>query len=105
MPPYLAFHLKKVALLIPCLRQTSAVFTPASCSRSTPMICSSVNPTASSSVSFQRPDSTQIWRKFRGSGQRQRRRSIYLKDEKLKLWVCDLKGQRDIGPDLRAQKS
>ena len=27
-PPYLAFHLLKVALLIPYLRQTSAVFAP-----------------------------------------------------------------------------
>jgi hypothetical protein len=28
---------------MPCLRQTSAVFAPASCSFSIPMICSSVN--------------------------------------------------------------
>ena len=43
IPPNLDFHLKNVALLIPCLRQTSAVDTPPSCSRNTPMICSSVN--------------------------------------------------------------
>jgi hypothetical protein len=30
-----------VALLIPCLRQTSPVFAPPSCSRKIPMICSS----------------------------------------------------------------
>ncbi len=30
-PPYFDFHLNKVALLIPCLRHTSAVFAPASC--------------------------------------------------------------------------
>jgi len=39
----LHFHLKNVALLIPCLWQRSAVFAPASCSRRIPMICSSVN--------------------------------------------------------------
>ena len=33
----------QVAVLIPCLRHTSAVESPASCSRSTAMICSSVN--------------------------------------------------------------
>src|SRR5580693_1293203 len=32
-----------VSQLIPYLRQTSAVFVPASCSRKIPMICSSVN--------------------------------------------------------------
>jgi hypothetical protein len=32
-----------VALLIPCRRQSSAVFAPASCSRRMAMICSSVN--------------------------------------------------------------
>jgi hypothetical protein len=37
-PPYLAFHLKNVALLIPYLRQRSAVLAPASCSRKIPMI-------------------------------------------------------------------
>jgi hypothetical protein len=34
----LAFHLLNVALEIPCLRQTSAVAAPASCSRNIPMI-------------------------------------------------------------------
>src|SRR5580693_9342709 len=43
MPPYLAFQLYSVASDMPCLRARSAVFAPASCSRSTPMICSSVN--------------------------------------------------------------
>src|SRR6185437_10491152 len=43
IPPNFAFHLKKVALLTPCLRHRSAVFIPASCSRNIPMICSSVN--------------------------------------------------------------
>src|SRR3546814_8820823 len=33
MPPYLAFHAYSVALLMPCLRHTSAVFIPPSCSR------------------------------------------------------------------------
>jgi hypothetical protein len=51
---------------MPCLRQTSATFIPASCSRRTPMICSSVN-----RLRFIHPsplrvaDSTQIWRNFR----------------------------------------
>src|SRR3984957_4755922 len=43
MPPYLAFELYSVASETPCLRARSAVFAPASCSFSTPMICSSVN--------------------------------------------------------------
>ena len=43
MPPYLAFQLYRVASEIPCLRASSPVFAPASCSRSTAMICSSVN--------------------------------------------------------------
>src|ERR1700737_2195567 len=43
MPPYLAFQLYSVASETPCLRARSAVFAPASCSRSTPIICSSVN--------------------------------------------------------------
>ncbi len=32
-PPYFTFHLLNVALLIPCLRQTSAAFAPTSCPR------------------------------------------------------------------------
>src|SRR3984885_14688817 len=43
MPPYLAFQLYSVASDTPCLRARSAVFTPASCSRSTATICSSEN--------------------------------------------------------------
>ena len=39
----LGLPLKNVALLIPCLRQTSPVFEPASCSRRIAMIRSSVN--------------------------------------------------------------
>ena len=42
-PAVLRLPLVKGCLLTPCLRQTSAVFAPASCSRSTAMICSSVN--------------------------------------------------------------
>lgn len=42
-PPRLAFQMKKVASLTPCRRHTSAVFCPASCSYSMPMICSSLN--------------------------------------------------------------
>ena len=42
-PPNLAFHFYYVAFEIPCLRHTSAVATPASCSRRIIMICSSVN--------------------------------------------------------------
>jgi len=42
-PSDFAFHRKNVASLKPCLRQTSVVDLPASCSRSTPMICSSLN--------------------------------------------------------------
>src|SRR5262249_32069578 len=38
IPPNFDFHLKNVALLIPCFRQTSAVLAPASCSRRIPMI-------------------------------------------------------------------
>src|SRR3546814_4315038 len=54
MPPYLAFHAYSVALLMPCLRHTSAVFIPPSCSRSTAMICSSLNPVFLTSVSSRR---------------------------------------------------
>src|SRR5262249_34853661 len=43
MPPYFAFHLYNVALLMPCFRQTSSLLTPASCSRRIAMICSSLN--------------------------------------------------------------
>src|ERR1700722_17996387 len=43
MPPYLAFELYSVASETQCLRARSAVFAPASCSFSTPMIRSSVN--------------------------------------------------------------
>src|SRR5271166_5935449 len=43
MPPDLAFHLENVAPETPYLRQTSAVFAPASCSFKIPRICSSVN--------------------------------------------------------------
>ena len=38
-PPYFDFHLKNVALPMPCLRQTSTVFDPTSCSRKIAMIC------------------------------------------------------------------
>src|SRR3546814_4111409 len=54
LPPYLAFHAYSVALLMPCLRHTSAVFIPPSCSRSTAMICSSLNLVFLTSVSSRR---------------------------------------------------
>src|SRR5207248_823996 len=57
----------QLALLAPCLRQTSAVFAPASCSRRIAMICSSVK-RLGFIVRLPRTDSTQIWRSFRGSG-------------------------------------
>jgi hypothetical protein len=55
--------------LIPCLRQTSPVFDPVSCSRRIAMIRSSVNLDCLISVSLQVTDSTHFWRKFWGSGQ------------------------------------
>src|SRR3546814_10826719 len=55
LPPYLAFHAYSVALLMPCLRQTSAVFIPPSCSRSTPLICSSPHLALLTSVSPRPP--------------------------------------------------
>src|SRR3546814_2368470 len=54
MPPYLAFHAYSVALLMPCLRHTSAVFIPPSCSRRTAMICSSLTLVFLTSVSSRR---------------------------------------------------
>src|ERR1700731_2702970 len=69
MPPYLAFQLYSVASETPCLRARSAVFAPASCSRSTPIICSSVNLARFICPSFTRPDSNSAWRKLAGAGQ------------------------------------
>src|SRR3984893_15520010 len=69
MPPYLAFQLYSVASETPCLRARSAVFAPASCSRSTPIICSSVNLARFICPSFTRPDSNSAWRKFAVEGQ------------------------------------
>src|SRR6202040_859377 len=69
MPPYLAFQLYSVASETPCLRARSAVFAPASCSRSTPIICSSVNLARFICPSFTRPDSNSAWRKFAVAGQ------------------------------------
>jgi len=66
-PPYLAFHLKNVALLIPYLRQTSAVLAPASCSRKIPMIRSSVNRLGFMSIPFPVTDSTHFWRILQSS--------------------------------------
>src|SRR5437763_14913486 len=68
MPPYLAFQLYSVASETPCLRAKSAVFAPASCSRSTPIICSSVNLARFICPSFRRPDSNFNWRKSAGAG-------------------------------------
>jgi hypothetical protein len=58
-----------IALLIACLRHTSAVAAPASCSRRTAMICSSVNRLARIVRPFPATDSTHFWRYFRGSRQ------------------------------------
>jgi hypothetical protein len=58
----LAFHLQKFALLTPCLRQTSAVFPPLSCSRSIPMIYSSVNLDRVIGPSPLRHGRYQVWR-------------------------------------------
>jgi hypothetical protein len=46
----------------------SAVFAPASCSRSTPIICCSVNLARFICPSFTRPDSNSAWRKFAVAG-------------------------------------
>src|SRR6202171_385046 len=72
MPPYLAFQLYSVASETPCLRARSAVFAPASCSRSTPIICSSLNLARFICPSFTRPDSNSAWRKVAVAGQRHR---------------------------------
>src|SRR5436853_6881265 len=69
MPPYLAFQLYSVASETPCLRAKSAVFAPASCSRSTPIICSSVNLARFICPSFRRPDSNFNLRKSAEAGQ------------------------------------
>ncbi len=64
-PPYFAFHVWNVALLIPCFRHASTIETPASCSRKIPMICSCVNLSiASSSGPSFGSDSSFVWRKF-----------------------------------------
>src|ERR1700674_1597494 len=68
IPPNLAFQLYSVASETPYLRANSAVFAPASCSRSTPIICSSVNLARFICPSFRRPDSNFNWRKSAGAG-------------------------------------
>src|ERR1700688_4097329 len=68
MPPNFAFQLYSVASETPCFRARSAVFAPASCSRSTPIICSSVNLARFICPSFTRPDSNSTWRKLAGAG-------------------------------------
>src|SRR4051794_16056054 len=70
MPPNFAFQLYSVASETPCFRAKSAVFAPASCSRSTPIICSSVNLARFICPSFRRPDSNFNWRKSAGAGQK-----------------------------------
>src|SRR5262249_31730509 len=70
-PPNLAFHLSNVASDMPCLRHTSAVVAPASCSRRIPMICSSLNRLPFIVRLLSVTDSTPFWRNFRGSGQRE----------------------------------
>src|SRR6516225_2878500 len=54
---------------MPCLRYTSTVFVPASCSRRIAIICSSLNRLRFIVRPPLGSDSTQIWRRFRGSGQ------------------------------------
>lgn len=71
IPPYLAFQLYRVASEMPCLRARSAVFAPASCSLSTPMICSSVNRARFINPSSLGPDSNRVWRIFAVAGQGQ----------------------------------
>src|ERR1700722_12814614 len=80
MPPYLAFQLYSVASETPCLRARSAVFAPASCSRSTPIICSSVNLARFICPSFTRPDSNSAWRKFAVAGHhlKEQRRNLII---------------------------
>jgi hypothetical protein len=56
-----------VAPLIPCRRQTSAVFAPASCSRRIAMICSSVNFDLLISGPLLGPDSSIRWTSYRGA--------------------------------------
>jgi hypothetical protein len=68
MPPYLAFHLKKVASLIPCLWQTSAVFAPASYALTIATICSSLN-LLFFMAQLLATDPTHFWRSFHSSGQ------------------------------------
>src|SRR3984885_4905819 len=70
IPPNVAVQLYSVASETPCLRAKSAVFAPAACSRSTPIICSSVNLARFICPSFRRPDSNFNWRKSAGAGQR-----------------------------------
>jgi hypothetical protein len=77
MPPYLAFQLYSVASETPCLRARSAVFAPASCSRSTQIICSSVNLARFICPSFTRPDSNSAWTKFAVAGQSARNGPIF----------------------------
>gem|GEM_PF-3232740 len=43
MPPYFDFHVYNVTSAKPCLRESAATDTPASCSFKTPMIFSSVS--------------------------------------------------------------
>lgn len=74
MPRNLASYLKNVALLIPFLRQTSPVATPASCSRRIEIICSSVNLDFLFVQLPLRPsDFTQAWISLRGSDQQERK--------------------------------
>src|SRR3954466_6831311 len=57
-----------LASLTPCLRQRSAIDTPASCSFKIPMICSSVNDCASCSGPRLGPERTSNWIKPEGQG-------------------------------------
>src|ERR1700738_596045 len=86
MPPYLAFQLYSVASETPCLRARSAVFVPASCSRSTPIICSSVTLSRFICPSFTRPDSNSAWRKFAVAGHTREKRWLELSSKHDKVW-------------------
>src|SRR4026207_2300916 len=54
---------------MPCLRHTSAVFAPASCSFKIAMICSSLNRLGRIVRLLPKTDSTDSWMKSRGSDQ------------------------------------
>jgi hypothetical protein len=99
-------QLYSVASETPCLRARSAVFAPASCSRSTPIICSSVNLARFICPSVRRPDSNSTWRNFAGAGQAETNLRASLRC--LRLDVVLLSGaaaDRKIGPTFLSSVS